>query len=87
MKNDAEIEKKNALHHAYAVKGFRTLAKVDGYNGKPARYVITLVRRQKKRCAAVVARYAASCMIGGGIASAIFLAEIGKFIWTLRCVA
>ena len=87
MENGTESDKRHALHHAYAVKGFRTLAKVESYDGKPSRYVITLVRRQKKPCAAAVARFATNCMIGGVIAPAIFRAGSGKSIWTSRCAA
>ena len=87
MENRTETDEKHALHHAYAVKGFWTLAKVASYDGKPSRYVITLIRRQKKRCAAGAAKYAARCMIGGGIACAIFRAGIETFIWTSRCAA
>jgi hypothetical protein len=87
MENGTESDKRHALHHAYAVKGFRTQAKVESYDGKPSRYVVTLIRRQKKRCAAVAARHATNCMIGGGIAPEIFRVETGKFIWTSRCAA
>jgi hypothetical protein len=84
MENQANQE---ALLAAYRVPGFRARARVDSYDGKYPAFVITLDRRQKKRCAAHAARSVIAFMTNAGAARAILGAAGEKFIWTLRCAA
>jgi hypothetical protein len=84
MENQANQE---SLLAAYRVSGFRARARVDAYEGKHPAFVITLERRQKKRCVADAARRSTVSMTGAVAARAILGAADGKFIWTSRCAA
>ena len=72
---------------AYRVSGFRVRARVDVYEGKHEAFVITLERRQKKRCVARAEWNAPVSMTGVGDALAILAAADEKSIWTSRCAA
>jgi len=76
-----------SLLAAYCVSGFRARACVDVYEGEHPAFVITLERRQKKRCVADVARRSTVSMTDAVAARAILAAADGKFIWTSRCAA
>ena len=84
MKNPSDTR---TLLAAYRVPGFRTQARVDGYEDNLRAFVITLVRRQKKRCAAVAGKVIAAFMTGAGAARAISIAATAKSISTSRCAA
>jgi hypothetical protein len=83
MKNSSN----QTLLAAYRVRGFRTQARVDGYEDNPRAFVITLARRQKKRRVAVAGRVIAAFMTGAGIAPAISIAATARFISTSSCAA
>lgn len=51
------MSKVKRLLDEYHFPGFRSKAKVKGIFGDPKARVITLVRRQKKQCAAVAAHH------------------------------
>lgn len=74
MENQAN---KEGLLMAYRVPGFRARAHVEPYDGAHSAFVITLDRRQKKRCAACAAR----CITA-------FTTEDGfeRAIWTVAAV-
>jgi hypothetical protein len=84
MENQANNE---GLLAAYRIAGFRTRARIDSYEGKHKAFVITLDRRQKKRCAASAARRITVFMIGGGTGRAIWIAAAAPFIWTSSIAA
>jgi hypothetical protein len=71
---------KRTLLDAYRVQGFRTRARVDGYDHDHPAFVITLHRRQKKRYAAAAARAAANVTIGAGIVPVTLIVAITKCI-------
>jgi hypothetical protein len=72
---------------AYRVPGFRARARIDSYEDKHPAFVITLDRRQKKRCAAHVARSITAFTTEGGAARATSIAATAKCIWTSSCAA
>jgi hypothetical protein len=76
---------KDSLLAAYCVPGFQAQVRVDVYEGQHAAFVITLKRRQKKRCAVCATRHILGSMTAGGGVPAIWDAAGGKFIWTSRC--
>jgi hypothetical protein len=78
---------KQSLLMAYRVPGFRARARIDSYEVKHPAFVITLDRRQKKRCAVDAARRITASMTENGIAPATSIAAIAKSIWTSRCGA
>jgi hypothetical protein len=85
---------KRTLLAAYRVPGFRTQARVDGYEDHHPAFVITLVRRQKKQYVAVAEKVIAVFMIDAGIAPEISIVVIARSIltlkgamWTARCAA
>jgi hypothetical protein len=84
MKNPFDTR---TLLAAYRVPGFRTQARVDGCEENPRAFVITLARRQKKRCAAVAGKAIAAFMTGAGAVPAISIAATAKSISTSRCAA
>jgi hypothetical protein len=91
MKNHAD---KRALLDAYRVAGFKAQARVGGYDHMPPAFAITFVRRQKKRRATNAERQAAAFTTSAGIALAISIAAITRFIstssfaaWTAKSVA
>ncbi len=84
MENQANQE---SLLAAYRVLGFRVRTRVDVYEGEHAAFVITLERRQKKRCAAHAERNVAVSMTGAGDGRAILGAADETSIWTSRCAA
>ena len=85
---------KRALLDEYMVPGFRTPARVEDFEeGSPA-FVITLMRRQKKRHAAVAARIIEVSMIDGdgghviSIAVSVpFISTLNGDVWSARCAA
>ena len=85
---------KRALLDEYMVPGFRTPARVEGFEeGSPA-FVITLMGRQKKRHAAVAARSIEVSMIDGdgghviSIAVSVpFISTLNGDVWSARCAA
>lgn len=84
MKNQVT---KKALLEAYRVPGFKALARVDGYEHLPPIFVITLVRRQKKRYAVAAEKDSAVSMIDVGIALATSAVAIARCISTLNGAA
>ena len=78
---------KKSLLDAYRLPGFRVRARVDGIGGDPSTFVITLDRRQKKRCAALAANPAAVFTTTDGAGRAILAAEDERFISTSKCAA
>ena len=84
MENQAN---KKTLLAAYRVPGYRARARVDVYEDKHPAFVITLERRQKKRCVAYAEQSATVSMTGVGDARAILDAAGEKFIWTSKCGA
>ena len=84
MENHAN---KESLLMAYLVPGFRARARIDSYEVKRPAFVITLDRRQKKRCAADAAQRITVSTTGNGIAPATSIAVIAKSIWTSSCGA
>jgi hypothetical protein len=75
------------LLDAYRVRGFRARTRVEGSDHNPPAFVITLIRRQKKRGAAGVENPLAAFMTGAGIAPAISIAALTKCISTLNFTA
>jgi hypothetical protein len=75
---------KKSLLDAYRVPGFRTRARVGGIDLKAPVFVITLVRRQKKRFAADAANPVAAFTTTAGIGRAILAAAGERFISTSR---
>jgi hypothetical protein len=84
MENEANQE---SLLAAYRVPGFRARARIDSYEDKHPAFVITLDRRQKKRCAACAARHITASTIESGIARATSIAATTRCIWTSSCAA
>ncbi len=84
MENQAN---KETLLAAYRVPGFRARAQIDSYEDNHAAFVITLDRRQKKRCAAYAGQPATVSMTSVGVGHATLAAADEKFIWTLICAA
>jgi hypothetical protein len=85
---------KRALLDEYKVPGFKTLARVESCEEGSVAFVITLVRRQKKRHAAAAERFIAAFMIDGAGVRAIWIAVSVPFIstlngaaWIARCAA
>ena len=72
----------DSLLAAYRLPGFRARGRVEAYEGKhhPA-FVITLIRRQKKRYAAYAARRITVFTTEGGAGRAIWIAAALPFIW------
>jgi hypothetical protein len=81
MKKTDELK---TLLDEYCVPGFRTLARVKQDEKDPTGFALTLVRRQKKRCAVAAERLIAASMIGGRGACAILIAESEPFTSTLN---
>lgn len=73
------------LTAAYSFPGFRALATVRGEFGKPQIRVITLVRRSKKRSAAVAGAFTMAGTTGRFGVSAICPVASGTYIWRSRC--
>jgi len=78
---------KQSLLMAYRVPGFRARARIDSYEVKRPAFVITLDRRQKKRCAAGAARRITVSTTDDGIVLATSIAVIAKSIWISSCGA
>jgi hypothetical protein len=53
MENQPQEAPITSLRDAYRVAGLRVRARLDSYDLKPPAFVLTLVRRSKKPCAAV----------------------------------
>jgi hypothetical protein len=76
------------LRDAYKVSGFRVRARIDSYDElKHPAFVITLDRRSKKRCAAVVGRFAVAFTASAGGAREILDAAIGRSTSIFKCAA
>jgi hypothetical protein len=76
------------LRSAYQVTGFRVRARIDSYDElKHSAFVITLVRRSKKRCAADVGSLAGAFTASAGGARVILDAAIGRSISIFICAA
>lgn len=88
MKKQPDKTPVESLRDAYKVSGFRVQARVDSYDEleHPA-FVVTLVRRSKKRCAASAGRFAAAFTTNAGDGRAILDAAIGTSISIFRCAA
>jgi hypothetical protein len=81
------LSNKRTLLAAYQVAGFRASARIEEYEHTPPAFVITLVRRQKKRCAAAAEQVIAAFMIGAGIVPETSIAATTRSISILNGVA
>ena len=72
---------------AYHVPGFRAQSRVDSHEHVPPAFVITQVRRQKKRFAVAAESLTPASTTSDGVAPAIWVVVTARFISTLRCVA
>jgi hypothetical protein len=78
---------KGRMLAAYHVPGFRARARIGVNESEPPAFVITLDRRQKKRCVAHAVRAVGASMTSAGVERAISGAADEKSIWTSRCAA
>ena len=85
MQKQPEEPPIKSLRDAYRVAGFRVRAQLDTYDHEPPAFVLTLVRRSKKHCAAVAENRVAAATTSAGAGRAISAAATGKFISTLKC--
>lgn len=69
----------------YQYPGFRPRSKIKGMFGDPKAVVITLVRRQKKRCVGVAEQYTTVFMITRLSRFVTYLVETLGSIWRWRC--
>jgi hypothetical protein len=91
MKKPPEIK---SLLAAYRMPGFRTSAWVKQDEKDPKAFLLTLIRRQKKRHAEVAERFIAASMTEGGGGRETLIVAIALFIsisngggWIARCAA
>lgn len=87
MQNKSEDSPVNRLSDAYRVAGFRVQAKLDSYDHEPPAFVLTLVRRSKKPCVAVVENLVAAATTVAGAGRAILAAATEKSISIFKCAA
>lgn len=76
MKKPDELK---TLLDEYRVPGFKTMARVKPDERDPTAFGLTLIRRQKKQCAADAGRATAVSMIEGSGEHAISIAGSGPF--------
>ena len=74
------LSNKRTLLAAYQVAGFRASARIEEYEHTPPAFVITLVRRQKKRYAAGAGRFIAAFTVDEIDACVISIAENAPYI-------
>jgi len=87
MQNQPEESPVKNLRDAYKVEGFRLRAQLDSYDHEPPAFVLTLVRRSKKRCAAAAENRVAAATTRAGAVRAISAVAIGKSISISKCAA
>ena len=80
-------KRQRRLWEAYAFPGFRPQGTVRGVFGDPEARVITLVRRSKKRSAAVADEHAGAGTTGARVARAICPAAMRASTSNSRCDA
>ena len=80
MKQTDELK---SLLDEYRVPGFKTMARVRQDEKDPTGFALTLVRRQKKRYAAVVGRHIACVTLDESDACEILIAESVPYTSTL----
>ena len=75
------MKTKTSLNALYSFPSFRARSKLKGILGDSHARIITLVRRQKKRCAAHAAKPLGASTTGGLTASAIWTRAARESTW------
>ena len=84
MKKTDELK---SLLDEYRVPGFRTMGRVRQDEKDPTAFVLTLIRRQKKRYAVAAEKFIAAFTLDESGVPAILIAGSVAFISTLSCDA